>query len=83
MIERCLVELPDTACFLLVLYAYLRHADLIGGGEKHDRRCRSSVVGYLQTCTSGTLALTSFGDAYWLTQCLLTGYSFGGVGELV
>lgn len=33
MIERCLVELPDTACFLLVLYAYLRHADLIGGGK--------------------------------------------------
>ena len=25
--------------------------------ETHDRRCRSSVVGYLETCTSGTLPL--------------------------
>ena len=28
---------------------------LWGCFEAHDRRCRSSVVGYLETCTSGTL----------------------------
>lgn len=41
--------------FILYLYAYLRHAFCWVRLRPHDRRCRSSVVGYLETCTSGTL----------------------------
>ena len=40
----------------MVWYAYLRHAACQRGHtDTHDRRYRSSVVGYLQTCTFGTL----------------------------
>ena len=44
-----------SAASAMALYAYLRHALGCGHPEPYDRRCRSSVVGYLETCTSGTL----------------------------
>ena len=39
----------------MALYVYLQHALGCGHPEPHDHRCRSSVVGYMETCTSGTL----------------------------
>ncbi len=52
--------LCDEVCCVmawLVLYAYFRHALRWLGCTAHDRRCRSSVVGYQHTCASGTLPL--------------------------
>lgn len=42
--------------FILYLYAYLRHA-FCWVADTHDRRCRTSVVGWQYTCASGTLLL--------------------------
>ena len=46
----------------LVLYAYLRHAVLWVVVESHDRRCRSSVVGYADMSPSGALPSVWRGD---------------------
>ena len=59
MNKRCLMYCQAPLVFLLVwlvLYAYIRHA-VLGGAESHDRRCRSSVVGYLYMSPSGALCL--------------------------